>query len=97
MFLLPVGLPLWRSTTLTLPLTLPLPISLPLKDVVVQSNGAVWFTDPIYGLLEKDRFCDEVTTAGASPPPPSHTPLFKASMRAIKQPLGRVRSLTIAL
>lgn len=30
------------------------------NDVVVHpSDGSVWFTDPIYGLLEKDRFCDE--------------------------------------
>jgi len=30
------------------------------NDVVVNPNdGSVWFTDPIYGFLEKDRFCDE--------------------------------------
>lgn len=30
------------------------------NDVAVSSrDGSVWFTDPIYGLLEKERFCDE--------------------------------------
>jgi gluconolactonase len=29
------------------------------NDVVVSSDGAVWFSDPPYGLLEKRRFCDE--------------------------------------
>jgi hypothetical protein len=30
------------------------------NDVVVHPHdGSIWFTDPIYGLLEKDRFCDE--------------------------------------
>ena len=30
------------------------------NDVVVHPHdGSIWFTDPIYGLLETDRFCDE--------------------------------------
>jgi hypothetical protein len=29
------------------------------NDVVMAADGAVWFTDPIYGLLEKDKFCDQ--------------------------------------
>ncbi len=30
------------------------------NDVVVHpEDGSIWFTDPIYGLLEKTRFCDE--------------------------------------
>jgi len=28
------------------------------NDVIVMKNGNVWFTDPIYGLLEKSRFAD---------------------------------------
>jgi len=29
------------------------------NDLVVAKDGAVWFTDPIYGLLQKNRFSDE--------------------------------------
>ena len=30
------------------------------NDVVVhREDGSIWFTDPIYGLLETNRFCDE--------------------------------------
>lgn len=30
------------------------------NDVVVHpKDGSIWFTDPIYGFLEKDHFCDE--------------------------------------
>jgi len=30
------------------------------NDVVMDNRDhSIWFTDPIYGLLEKDRFCDE--------------------------------------
>lgn len=30
------------------------------NDIVVHPHdGSIWFTDPIYGLLEKNRFCDE--------------------------------------
>ena len=32
------------------------------NDVVVHpDDGSIWFTDPIYGLLEKNRFCDELS------------------------------------
>ena len=37
------------------------------NDVVVHPHdGSVWFTDPPYGLLEKDRFCDEWSCANRS-------------------------------
>lgn len=30
------------------------------NDVIVHpEDGSIWFSDPIYGLLEKSRFCDE--------------------------------------
>ena len=37
------------------------------NDVVVSSNtGNIWFTDPIYGFLEKDRFADTFDADGGS-------------------------------
>eukprot|EP00040_Diaphanoeca_grandis_P007411 m.40834 g.40834 ORF g.40834 m.40834 type:complete len:368 (+) comp18631_c0_seq2:140-1243(+) len=35
------------------------------NDVVVAMDGAVWFTDPMYGLMIKERFADEWTADGS--------------------------------
>jgi len=37
------------------------------NDVIVHPHdGSVWFTDPIYGFLEKHRFCDELSCSTGS-------------------------------
>lgn len=35
------------------------------NDVVVAQDGAIWFTDPIYGMLRKDNFCDAWAPEGS--------------------------------
>jgi len=47
------------ATTNTKPLSSLVRLNSPNDVVVHPHDGSIWFTDPIYGLLEKDRFCDE--------------------------------------
>ena len=42
------------------------------NDVCVGSDGAIWFTDPPYGMLEKARFSDEFFVRQNYPPPAPH-------------------------